>query len=335
MTKTMHLLNLMAAAALLLAACSTTGSAATSAQPGAKTPLTPTETLTASSNTAGQSTTVAQPTASTGTVPPLQAGSPSPEPLPTATASLPPEDWQSWPVIPTVSPAMVEVYRRGLELGRDPRAFAKVGDCQNIANFFLGVFETPTMSRLGAYEVELTPVLEQFSGSYKRSSVAVKGGFNVASVLNPINANPEQCEKGETPLACELRLQNPSIVFVSMETWWAQRPADVYEKYLSQIVEYALEQGVVPILATKADNLEGDHGINAAVARVAAKYQVPMWNFWLAVQDLPSQGVSEDGFHLTFANSYFDDPKAMEKAWPVRNLTALQALDAVWRGLNR
>jgi hypothetical protein len=98
-------------------------------------------------------------------------------------------------------------------------------------------------------------------------------------------------------------------------------------------VEFSIEHGTVPILATKADNWEGDHSLNAAIARVAADYDVPLWNFWLAVQPLPGHGLTEDGFHLTFARNFFDDPVRMQSAWPVRNLTALQALDAVRKGI--
>jgi hypothetical protein len=37
----------------------------------------------------------------------------------------------------------------------------------------------------------------------------------------------------------------------------------------------------------------------------------------------------EDRFHLTFDENLFDDPEAMQAAWPWRNLTALQVLDKV------
>ena len=119
-----------------------------------------------------------------------------------------------------------------------------------------------------------------------------------------------------------------------METWWYDRPADTYAGYLRQIVEYSLAEGVVPIIATKADNLEGDHGINAAIVAVAQEYDAPLWNFWAAVQPLPGHGLTEDGFHLTQGRTLFDDPASLQGAWAVRNLTALQALDTVWRGVS-
>jgi hypothetical protein len=119
-----------------------------------------------------------------------------------------------------------------------------------------------------------------------------------------------------------------------METWWGEKPAEVYTGYMRQVVEYILSQGAVPILATKADNLEGDGSINAAVAEVANEYDVPLWNFWAAVQPLPQKGLSPDGFHLTFGRNFFDDRIRMLDAWPWRNLTALQTINSVYRGLN-
>jgi hypothetical protein len=67
--------------------------------------------------------------------------------------------------------------------------------------------------------------------------------------------------------------------------------------------------------------------------KLAVDYDVPLWNFWRAVKDLPNHGLQEDGVHLTWAGNHFDDPDAMSHGWPVRNLTALEALDAVWRGV--
>jgi hypothetical protein len=67
--------------------------------------------------------------------------------------------------------------------------------------------------------------------------------------------------------------------------------------------------------------------------QAAQEYQVPLWNFRLAVDPLPGNGLTDDGFHLRFARPHFNDPGNMQHGWPVRNLTALQALDAVWRGV--
>ncbi|MBN1311001.1 MAG: hypothetical protein JXB30_06240 [Anaerolineae bacterium] len=250
---------------------------------------------------------------------------------PTATVAYS-TDWRDMPVIPVVTDQAREIYQRGIEMGRDPRSFSVVGDCQNVEAYFLEDFAHPGLYRLGEYQ-DLQETIDWFYDSFDRERAAVRGGYNVSSVLLPLWADPELCEPRESPLACEFRLHNPSIVLISMETWWYDRPTSTYAGYMRQIVEYAIEQGVVPILATKADNLEGDDSINAAIVLVAQEYQVPLWNFRLAVDPLPGDGLEEDGFHLRFARPHFNDPGNMQHGWPVRNLTALQALDAVWRGV--
>lgn len=254
------------------------------------------------------------------------------EPSPTTDVRLLAEDWQNWPVVPQVSPWLKTVYAQGLADGNDPHSFSKIGDCQNVESLFLP-FDLQPYYRLGDKYSYLMPAIEQFSGSWMRDSQAVRGGYNVASVLSTFFSDKEECGNDETPLVCEFRLNKPSIAIISMETWTSKRPPEIYEDYLSQIVEFVLAHNSIPILATKADNLEGDQSINAAVARVAYKYDVPMWNFWAAVQPISSEGLTEDNFHLTVGKNFFDDPAEMEKGWPVRNLTALQTINAVWQAV--
>jgi hypothetical protein len=238
------------------------------------------------------------------------------------------------PAIPmTVSDAMQAVYQRGLELGNDPTHFSVIGDCQNVSSYFMAVFEKPSEFSLGEQFAYLQPTIDYYQGSFSRKSLAVKGGFNVAAILSPLRADPKACNPNESPLDCELRTWKPSIVFVSMETWWSEKPEQEYDKYMRRVIERILETGAVPIIATKADNLEGNHGINATIAQIAYDYDLPLWNFWAAVQPLPNHGLSSDHFHLTFARNFFDDPVRMKSAWPWRNLTALQTLDVVHRGL--
>ncbi len=244
-----------------------------------------------------------------------------------------PPAWQTKPIFPTVSKAAREVYEKGIKLGNNPRAFSKVGDCQNVDAYFLSDFDRPLQYNLGPY-TDLQPAIDQFGGSFSRQSEAVNPGFNVASVLSTIWANPTECKAGENPLECEYRLHRPSIVIISMETWWDQRrPVEIYEDYLGKIVEFWMARGVVPILATKADNLEFDGRINAAIVRVAEKYDMPLWNFWRAAQSLPNGGLTEDRFHLVYARNFYNNPARLRDGWPVRNLTALEALNTVWRGV--
>lgn len=258
-------------------------------------------------------------------------------PLLSTATSKPPlaEDaWMNMPAVPDgVSVSMHDVYERGLLLGNDPTHFSIIGDCQNVSSYFLSTFEKPGSYSLGTDYAYLQPTIDYYHGSFSRVSVAVKGGFNAAAVISPLRSDPKTCNPNESPLDCELRLWKPSVVIVSMETWWSHKPAQEYEKYMRKVLDRILETGAVPIIATKADNLEGDNSINATVAKLAYEYDIPMWNFWAAVQPLPDHGLSDDGFHLTFARNFFDDPARMESAWPWRNLTALQTLDVVRKEL--
>ncbi len=254
----------------------------------------------------------------------------------TPTLTLVPDAWKSLPIVPQVSERMIEVYRAGLAAGHNPTHFSKIGDCQNITTYFLAEFDDPTRYRLGSKYASLQPTIDYFAGSWSRESLAVKGGMNVAAVQNPfwtLTPRPAVCKTNESPLACELRVYNPSIAIISMEESWS---GDIgkYDRYLRKIVEYVLSQNVVPILVTRAETANPDVSINATVARVAYDYQVPLWNFWAAAYPLPAHGLTSDDFHLTWAGSFFDDPQRMQMGWPWRNLTALQAIDAVYHDVN-
>ena len=265
--------------------------------------------------------------------PTLSTESPSP-----ATSAASADTWQSLPIVPQVPPEMIAVYQRGLARGHDPARFSKIGDCQNITTYYLAMFDSGTY-RLGEKYAYLQPTIDHFKESWWRQSLAVKGGMNVAAVQNVMWANPDQCKSGENPLQCELRVYNPSIAIISMEESWAGSVSN-YDFYMRKIVEYVLSQDIVPILATRAETPTQERKINAIVAKIAADYHVPLWNFWVATSVLPGYGISEDGFHLTGkdaepeARSFFDDPKNLRLGWTQRNLTALQAIDAVYRGLS-
>ncbi len=255
----------------------------------------------------------------------------SKKPMPTSTKL--PESWQLYSVIPDVSPRAIEIYKKGIAMGNDPYRFSKIGDCQNISTYFLAALEDPDLYSLGEEYAYLQEAIDWFFGSYSRESLAVAGGLNVAAVLSPFHADVEKCKPNENSLACEVRIYNPSIVIVSLEENWGSRTAETYEEHLRTIVEYLIGEGVLPILATKADNVEGDYSINKSIVKIAEEYELPVWNFWLAVQPLPNHGLESDGFHLTLAGPYFDSEWHMESGWTIRNLTALQALDAVWRAV--
>jgi hypothetical protein len=242
---------------------------------------------------------------------------------PTPDNRLKPEAWREWPVVPEQIPVhLAEIYRKGQELGNDPARFSKVGDCQSIQEALLGMFEKGKPYRLKTDEKGLEETIAHFAGSFARDGQAVQGGYNAASILSPLWANPDVCRPGETPLDCELRVHRPSYMIISLEIAFPGRTTEAFEKYMRRIIERALEKGVIPILVTKADNVEGDHSINLATARLAYEFDIPLVNWWLHAQGMPNKGFDperDDGFHISM------------EAWTERSLLVLKTLDSTWK----
>ncbi len=250
-------------------------------------------------------------------------------PQPSLTPTYDPAAWESLPVVPTISDTVLKIYKLGQKNHNDPHAFSKVGDCETSSAFFLTDFDLGQKAyNLGPYQ-DLQPTIDYFAGSFGRISLAADPGYTASSVLSLILSDPNQCRPDEIPLACEYRLHRPSFVLVMFGTNDFVNSRSAFERYMRMIIEYSIRDGVVPVLATKADNREGDMSINALIAALAHEYDLPLWNFWAAVQSLPDYGLKEDGIHLTYSPNHFEEPGAMNYAFPRRNLTALQVLEAL------
>lgn len=244
-------------------------------------------------------------------------------PQPTADSRALPKDWQTWPVVPEVSETTREIYKHGLATGNNPKAFSKVGDCQNLHSYFLGKYDHLDIYRLSWKVEDYLDTVENFQGYFDTDGQSTKFGFTAASPLSPLMADTEICLPDEAPLECELRLTRPSFVLISLEFPFNGRSSALYEQYLRQIIEYTISQGTVPILATKADNVEKDNSINLTIAKLAYEYDLPMWNWWAAAQPLGNHGIDpyRDGFHIT------------QQAWEERSKTFLMVLDHLWKEL--
>jgi hypothetical protein len=232
------------------------------------------------------------------------------------------EDWREAPIEPAISERVVDIYEEGQRQGRDPASFSVIGDCQSIPFVFMGPFSRGELEP-DPSESYLWNAINYFDSSFKRWSVTARGGFTAASILNALQADPNECKPGETPLTCEFRLNNPAFVLITLETWLDPDTIDRYEVYLRQILDSVIEKGAVPILLTKADasELRGEkHVINPVIVNLAYEYQVPVVNFWRAAQYLDNYGIDpeREGFHLSQAG------------YNLKNILALRALYAVW-----
>ncbi len=313
----------------LLAACTATPQAVPSAagvtafpSPSMEPSLTPQASQTAGaqdSPTALPETQQPLPPPTSTTVPPT-ATPVGPTLTPTPDTRLLPRYWRQWPIVPALTGRARTAFELGQTLGADTHVFTRIGDCQSVPDVFLGIYGTERYY-FSANTMYLEQTVEWFRPSFLVESVAAKDGFGVASVFSPLLSDPELCDGSETPLECEFRLRQPAFAFIAMGTNWVPNASLSFEKYLRQIVTYSLEHGVVPILVTKADNIEQDYALNESIARIAYEEDVPLYNAWLAVQYLPNHGLDEDNIYL------------IPDAWDARNFSALETLDALLRDL--
>lgn len=232
------------------------------------------------------------------------------------------EDWKSLPVIPVVDASVRDIYEYGQTLGNDPHAFSIFGDCQTRPREFFGVFETDPIV-VESLSLELQETVNYFQGSFNRESSTSQDGTTPGSLLwTQWHRGEYGCSFAETPVECELRVHNPSLVIIQVGTHFESRNTE----YLRRVILQLMDAGVVPILATKADNREKDERINRDMSMLAAEYDLPLWNFWAAVSDLPNRGLYRRDDRPLQGAIYLTD-----EASEIHRMTGLAALNAVWR----
>lgn len=239
-------------------------------------------------------------------------------------------NWRELPVLPSgISDKARDILRQGLLSGYDPHSFSKIGDCYASTSWFIADFDLGKQYyNLGPFESDFAPVIEYYQGSFGTHSLAARPGFTAASLLSPSwinNTTAVSCDAYANPLDCELAAQNSLFAIFSIGTNDAFNPA-LFKENMREAIETAIAQHRLPILITKADDIEGGHLINQDIADLAVEYDLPIVNFWAAVQDLPHKGLQQDGVHLTFYKNDFNDPRAYDAGWTFRNISTLYML---------
>lgn len=229
------------------------------------------------------------------------------------------------PIIPTdIDTSLRKVYERGLQLGNDPHAFSLFGDCQARPAEFFGVFETDE-SLYQSLSPDLQETVDNFRGSFNRESPTAQDGTTPGALLwIQWHQGKFDCTFAETPVECELRIHRPSFVIIQIGTHFESRNTE----YLRRIIEQLLDEGVIPILATKADNREKDERVNRDMALLAFEYDLPLWNFWAAVSNLPNRGLYTRDDRPLQGDIYLTD-----EARGIHRMTALKTLNVVWRSV--
>lgn len=253
---------------------------------------------------------------------PVPSRTATPKPALEETAS---SEWKTLPVIPeTIDASLRKVYERGQTLGNDSHAFSIFGDCQSRPGDFFGVFETDA-AVVENLPIELREAVDYFGGSFNRESPTAQDGTTPGSLLwTQWHRGEYGCTFAETPVECELRIHRPSFVIIQVGTHFESRNAE----YLRRVILQLLDAGVVPILATKADNREKDERINRDMAMLTSEYDLPLWNFWAAVSDLPNRGLYTRDDRPLQGPIYLTEEAAV-----IHRMTGLAALNAVWRAV--
>jgi hypothetical protein len=251
----------------------------------------------------------------------------------------------------TLPPAVVEniqkIFQHGQELGNRPNVFSKVGDSITESPHYL----RPLSSRpynLGDFQY-LQGVIDYFSterasngDSFGNISLAAGTGWSSDAVISPEFADPEDCLTGETPLACEYRVVRPSIALIMYGTNdTGHFDAITYEYKLQQIIEYSIEQGVIPVLSTIPVRLGYEDKVvkfNEVVVKNTTLYNIPLWDFGSAMTDLPNFGLDTDGVHPSIPADGLRGAVDFRtfnlySGYVIRNLTALQILDLVLKAV--
>ncbi|MBL8102420.1 MAG: hypothetical protein JNM02_07835 [Anaerolineales bacterium] len=240
----------------------------------------------------------------------------------TATQTPISDEWKKLPVLPEPDENIRAIYEKGQSLDNNPNAFSIFGDCQSRPDEFFGVFETDPLL-VESLPVELRETVEHFNGSFNRESPTSQDGTTPGALLwDQWHRGEYGCTFAETPVECELRIHRPSFVIIQIGSHFESRNTE----YLRKIITQLINEGVVPILATKADNRELDDRINRDMALLASEFNLPLWNFWASLADLPDRGLYVMDGREEQGAIYLN-----EEAQEIHRMTGLEALDIVWR----
>ncbi|MDP1546329.1 MAG: hypothetical protein Q8L87_09925, partial [Anaerolineales bacterium] len=180
-------------------------------------------------------------------------------------------EWMNLPALPAPNENIRSIYERGLELGNDPHAFSIFGDCQTQPDEFFGIYETDP-ALVETLPPKLQETIAHFDGSFSRESSTSQDGTTPGALLwDQWHRGAYGCTFAETPVECELRVHRPSFVIIQVGTHFESRNTE----YLRKIITQLINRGVVPILATKADNRELNHRVNRDMALLASEFNLP------------------------------------------------------------
>jgi uncharacterized protein YgiM (DUF1202 family) len=243
----------------------------------------------------------------------------------------------------TLGQAAANIFATGQALGNRANVFSKVGDSMSVEDemfrpFGYGVYD------LGGYGYLQTTIDFFLAGQartdnpFNNVSLAANGGWTTATLLDTNFANSSVCNAGETPLACEYRLNKPAVALILVgSNDLVNVPVDQYAYNLRVIANVSIEAGVIPVFSTLPPRPQYPgraEEYNQRIIHVAQELGLPLWDFYSVMLTLPNSGLSDDGLHPSTPPSRFEDAANftgdfLQYGYVMRNLTMLQVLDVL------
>src|SRR5260221_6076293 len=247
-------------------------------------------------------------------------------------------------IISNMQPRAKEIYLKGKANGLRTNVFSKGGDSITVSpNFLIPIGKA--QYDLGTY-ADLLPALQFFSqqdvrgagNSFANPPLAAGPGWKAETLFYSAYSDP--CG-AEIILNCEYSRVKPAVSLIMVGTNDSDgTDPTFYTTTLKKILDTTINLGILPVLSTippkkldAASNGRVDQW-NLIIKGIAQQYQIPLWDYWYALQIAPNQGISSDGVHPSApANNNtgsFTTPN-LSYGYNIRNLTALMVLNAIWK----
>jgi hypothetical protein len=226
--------------------------------------------------------------------------------------------------------------------------FSKIGDSATVN---VHAFHPIGWGEVELYQYDyLMPVIEYFSfarardaNSFAAHSLAAGSGWTTLNALRLSSTNEDgvtYCRLAEAPLLCEYRVARPSIALIMLGTNdVVELSGAAYRRNMRFIIRSSIEQGIIPVLSTLPVRIGYETEVtefNEIIKSLSAEFEVPLWDYGLAMESLPNHGLAEDGIHPSAPPEDSHDaakfsPENLQYGYTLRNLTALHVLDTLWR----
>jgi len=233
-----------------------------------------------------------------------------------------------------------EIMATGRARGRQINVLAKAGDSISESMAFVfdlgegyeNLGDNTYLSEIVDYfrEVTVDTMDGEAHNSFNRQSlIAISGACAGAALEAETNRALYQEFEAINPGMAIIMFGTNDVILSDLET---------YRREMNKILDVCEEEGVIPILSTIPDRLDSPEAgalaleYNAAIREMARSRDIPLLDYWLALQPLPNKGIDEDGIH---PNAYFDGEfyaacnftdEPMQHGFNVRNKTLLDML---------